>query len=366
MKIVIKVGTASLQDQNKNDGINHRLILQLTEVISQLKSQNHQVVLVSSGAVGLGCQQLRWTEKPKSVTSKQVAASVGQIMLAQVYKDAFAKHRHIVGQVLLTRLCMENRERYFTARISLRELLDLGAIPIVNENDVVADDEIKFSDNDYLAALTCELIGADRLFVLTDIEGLCTDDPNKNPQAQLIPIIEQITPALEERIQKNRPGNWGTGGMFSKVQAAKMATSFGCMVHILSYKQPFNVLKILSGESYGTTFLASQTLHGQRKGWIAFGMNPTGQININVGALQAIENQKNLLPVGVESILGNFPRGQAVNISHENTVIAKGISKYSSEDLQQIIGCNSEKIEEVLGYSYGHSVVHRDDLVLIN
>jgi glutamate 5-kinase len=367
MKIVIKIGTTSITGKTPGS-VNAELIEKVVEIVNYLKQENHQVVIVSSGAVGLGCGCLGWTEKPKTITSKQAAASIGQILLARFYEQYFQKHNQTIGQVLLTRIGMQDKERYLNARLTLRELLLLGVVPIVNENDVVADDEIKFSDNDYLSAVVSELIVAEHLFILTDTEGLFTEDPKNNPQARLISIVEEINSEIESKAGMNS-SKWGTGGMSTKVQAAKMATSFGTTVHILSSKDPFKILKILNGEKHGTTFLPRSTPIDARKAWIACGASPKGRLIIDNGALAAISRGKSLLPIGIKKIIGKFGRGNALEIyyekDHQLRIVAKGITKYSSDDLRKIKGFPCEEIENILGYSYGNSAIHRDDLAVI-
>ncbi len=367
MKIVIKIGTSSITGDQPGT-VNTVLIEKVVDLVHELKKKGHKVVIVSSGAVGLGCGRLGWTEKPKTITAKQAAASVGQILLAKFYDECFHKYEQPIGQVLLTRIGMQDRERYLNARLTLRELLLLGVVPIINENDVVADDEIKFSDNDYLSAVVAELIAAEHLFILTDTEGLFTEDPRQNPKATLISVVEEITSDVESKAGMHG-SKWGTGGMASKIQAAKMATSFGATVHILSSKNPLNIIKILAGEKHGTTFLPRSNPIDARKAWIACGVSPKGKLIIDNGALNAISRGKSLLPIGIKKVIGKFGRGTALEIYYEEEdqirVVAKGLTKYSSEDLRQIKGHSSEEIEGLLGYSYGSSAIHRDDLAVI-
>lgn len=369
MKIVIKIGTSSIRGKEPSS-VNAELIEKIAKIVYKLKEEKYQVVIVSSGAVGLGCGHLGWTEKPKTITAKQAAASVGQILLARFYEEHFQKYNQTIGQVLLTRVGMQNKEGYLNARLTLRELLLLGVIPIINENDVVADDEIKFSDNDYLSAVVSELIVAEHLFILTDTDGLFTEDPRENPNAQLISVVEEINSEIEAKAGLNG-SKWGTGGMVSKIQAAKMATSFGTTVHILSSTNPFKIIDILQGEKHGTTFLPRSTSINARKAWIACGASPKGKLIIDSGALAAINKGKSLLPIGIKKIIGKFGRGNALEIyfEEENSqnlrIVAKGITKYSSDDLRKIKGFPCEEIESVLGYSYGNSAIHRDDLAVI-
>lgn len=374
MRIVLKIGTSSLTSK---DGANFSLIEEVVKLIVELRKQKHSVVLVSSGAVGLGSRRLNWSEKPRKVTAKQAAASVGQILLAETYKRFFEIHgQQVIGQVLLTRTSMQDREGYLNARLTFRELLKLGVVPIVNENDVVADEEIRFSDNDQLAALVSEMIEAEHLFILTDTEGLFTEDPRVNPEAKLIEKVDEVTEEIEE-LSKGKGSKWGTGGMFSKVNAAKMATSRGTTVHIVSAKDPCKILDILSGKAkHGTTFKAKRNPIDAKRAWIAYAVSSVGKLIVDDGAREAVLNNKSLLPVGIKVVCGNFGRGQPVEIIYSNSssssnsdtgiVIAKGISRYSSDDLNKIKGHPSEKIEEILGYTYGKSALHRDDIVILD
>ena len=368
MKIVIKVGTSSITGSS-GTGINIQLISEIVDLVWLLKQKGHQVLIVSSGAVGLGSQRLGWTEKPTTITLKQAAASVGQILLANLYEQHFQKYGQTIGQVLLTRHGMQDKERYLNARLTLRELLKFDVIPIINENDVVADEEIRFSDNDYLSAVVSELVTAEHLFILTDMEGLFTEDPRENPDAQLIELVEEIDFEIESKAG-NRGSKWGTGGMASKIQAAKMATSFGTTVHILaSRKTPF-IIDVLEGKSHGTTFLPRSNPVDARKAWITGGATTKGKVIIDNGALNALIKGKSLLPIGIKKVIGKFDRGTALEIcfGEDNTkthIVAIGLTKYNSEDLKLIKGYSSEEIIKVLGYSYGNSAIHRDDLVVL-
>ena len=368
MKIVIKIGTSSITGSIPGT-TNTTLMQEIAEVVHKLKKVGHQVVLVSSGAVGLGCGALNWQTKPKLITSRQAAASIGQILLARFYEEHFHQYNQLIGQVLLTRMGMQDKERYLNARLTLKQLLSLGVLPIVNENDVVADEEIKFSDNDYLSAVVAELIEAEHLFILTDTEGLFTEDPRTNPQAKLISLVEEIDSAIEAKAGL-KPSSWGTGGMVTKIEAAKMATSFGTTVHIIAGQHASQIQAILEGKlDYGTTFLPRNNPIDARKAWIACGATPKGKLIIDAGALNAINQGKSLLPVGIKKIQGKFGRGHILSIYFEEEaglrIVAKGLTKYDSDDLRKIKGSASEEIENILGYSYGHSAIHRDDLAVI-
>ncbi len=364
-KIVIKIGTTSIASNNEK-GINLQLMSELVEAIIDLKKLGHDVVLVSSGAVGLGSKRLNFKEKPKKITDKQVAASVGQILLASLYDQLFQKHGQIVGQVLLTKQELQNKENFFNAQSTLKGLLALGVIPIINENDVVAVDEIKFTDNDHLAALVCKLISADELFLLTDTEGLFTKNPFLHPDAQLINEVVEINTDIESMVKESR-SKWGTGGMMSKIKAAKMVINFGTNVHIISGSKVLQISNILKGERIGTLFRAkrSKASSGNKKTLIAYMKATKGKIFIDEGAKDALFKGKSLLPVGIKEIDGSFKRGEIIEILYKKALIAKGITRYSSKDLEKIKGLVSNKIEDVLSYTYGNNVIHRDDLMII-
>ena len=366
MRIVLKVGTSSLTNIQSKSGVNLKLVAEIVDLVARLTDRGHQVAIISSGAIGLGCHKLDWKERPTKISEKQAVASIGQILLAQVYQDFFDKYRLTIGQVLLTRQCIQDRETYLNASSTLKELLKLGIIPIINENDVVAVDEIKFSDNDYLAALVSKLISADELFFLTDTEGLYSKDPRLDANAVLINKVEKITPEIE-KLAGGSGGKWGSGGMSSKINAAKNATAFGTVTHIISHKKIDKILDILDRKAEaGTTFFARQTPVEARKAWIVYALESSGKLYIDTGALEAINNGKSLLSVGLKSVKNNFSRGQAVEIYYEDEFVAKGITKYSSEDLRQIKGHSSEEAERILGYTYGNSVIHCDDLIVLS
>lgn len=366
--IVIKIGSSTLSSLNPSGGINTEIVSRLCETIDKLKNSGYKILLVTSGAVALGMKKLQLDKKPKTVTGKQVAAAVGQAELMQIYEKYFSKYKITIAQVLLTREGFQNRDLYINARETILELLDMNVIPIINENDVVASEEIRFGDNDMLSALVSDLISADRLFILTDEDGLYDKNPKKNKNAKLISVVERVTPQTE-RIATGAGTDIGTGGMLSKVLAAKLATSVGIQTHVINGKSPENILEILKGKEFGTTFLPFGNKIEKRKSWIAHTLISSGKIFVDRGAQKAIHDEgKSLLPSGIKKIFGTFDRGATVDIYllYGNKPFAKGITNYGKHELEKISGLKSSEISKILGYTYGETVIHRDDLVVMN
>ena len=372
-KILIKVGTTTL---SASDGINIEIIEKLSDVIAKLRKLRHKVILVTSGAVALGVRKLKLTSKPKTILGKQASAAVGQALLMQTYEKYFSEYDIPIAQILLTREGFVQRETYINARETIQELLDMNVLPVINENDAVASEEIRFGDNDMLSAMVSDLISADRLIMLTDEEGLYDKNPKKHKDAKLIPLVEKITPEIE-KMASGTGSDFSTGGMLSKIQAAKLATSCGVTTHIIYGGNPGNILelienKIRSTETQkhrGTTFLPNTNKTEKRKSWIAHTLVSSGKVYVDSGAKKAlISNGKSLLPAGIKKVSGKFARGAAVEICHLNNEkpFAKGITNYSNVELEKIIGKKSSDIEAALGYSYGKTVIHRDDLVVVN
>jgi glutamate 5-kinase len=360
--IVIKIGTSSLTRPDGNLAL--AAIATLIETIVDLKHQGYAVILVSSGAVGVGCQRLNLSTKPKLIALKQAAAAVGQGRIIRVYDDLFSQYGLPVAQILLTRGDLEKRQSYRNISNTLQELLQLNVVPIINENDTVAVEELKFGDNDTLSARVASLIEAKWLFLLTDVDHLYSADPRHNPDAQVISVVDSIA-ALE--VNTNSPGsNWGTGGMATKIAAAKIAVSAGVTTVITNGQNPHNITRILAGESIGTRFLAQVKIENSRKRWLAHGSVPIGKIILDAGAIQAITQQgKSLLPAGITNIIGDFDESDTVQLCNlEMQEIAIGIVNYSSTELHKIQGQQSVDIEEILGYIGEETVIHRDNLVL--
>lgn len=364
MRVVVKIGSNILTDRAGK--VNHRRISSLAKEISELSKSGIEIVIVSSGAIASGLRKLGLKSKPKEIRKKQATAAVGQPLLMWTYEKYFHRHKKQIGQILLTRDDLSDRERYINAKNTIVTLLEMGVIPIINENDTVATDEIKFGDNDQLAALVSGLIEANVLIILSDVEGLYTEDPKKNPNAELIRHVTEFTKELEE-IAKPTSTGFGTGGMYSKVLAAKKATSFGVAVHIVSGRKSGNIKAIIEGKRIGTFFEPLKEKVKSRKGWIAYATRARGNLYIDDGAVRAIlKSGKSLLPSGIKRVEGDFDVGDAVYcIDERGQKIAKGIVNYSSCEIKLIRGKKSSEIEAILGYKYSDEVIHRDNLAVL-
>ncbi|MBD2207112.1 glutamate 5-kinase [Calothrix sp. FACHB-1219] len=364
--IVVKIGTSSLT-QPETGQLALSTIATLAETLSDLRRQGHQVILVSSGAVGVGCARLGLTERPKAIALKQAVAAVGQGRLMRVYDDLFTTLQQPIAQVLLTRSDLVQRSRYLNIYNTFRELLGLGVIPVVNENDTVAVDELKFGDNDTLSALVASLVEADWLFLLTDVDRLYSADPRSVPDAQPIALVSSIKELAELQIQTGAQGSqWGTGGMVTKISAARIAIAAGVRTVITQGRYPRNIEKIIAGEDIGTHFEPQPEPTSARKRWIAYGLVPMGKLYLDPGAIAAIsQSGKSLLAAGIKAVEGEFDTQEAVQIcDREGNEIARGLVNYNSEELQKIRGCHSREIPQILGYGGAETVVHRDNLVL--
>jgi len=363
-RIVIKIGSNIIA--GSDEGLNISVIDRLAGDISVITEGGYDVVVVSSGAVAAGMKKLGMKTKPVDIRFKQAAAAVGQCTLMWAYEKAFASCSKKVAQVLLTRQDFSERQRYINSKNTLMTLLAYGVIPIINENDTVASDEIKFGDNDNLAALVAAVVEADHLYILSDVDGLYEDDPGTNPHAELISYVEDITADIE-KIAGVSGSAVGTGGMFSKVLAAKKAVSHGIAVNIINGKKPGLLIPAVKGQHYGTYFRPSEDRLSNRKGWIAYGSRARGSITIDDGAAKAIrEGGKSLLPSGVIAVNGDFEPGDPVYcITEGGRRIAKGLINYSSADLKKITGKQTSEIETILGFKYSDEAIHRDNLVVI-
>lgn len=340
----------------------------LVETLSTLRSQGHQVVLVSSGAVGIGCRRLDMAERPKTLAMKQAVAAVGQGRLMRIYDDLFSALNQPIAQVLLTRSDLAQRSRYVNSYRTFRQLLALGVIPIVNENDTVAVEELKFGDNDTLSALVASLIGADWLFILTDVDRIYSADPRSNPEAQPISLIEDLDTLKALKGAAGGQGSvWGTGGMVTKLEAAQIATTAGVRTVITNGKQPGNLLRVLQGEAVGTQIVPQPKPSRGRKRWIAASLPPTGRLRVDEGAAKAILRRgKSLLAAGIIEVSGEFQPQEAVQLcTPDGEEIARGIVNYSDQDLKRIIGRHSDDIPAILGYVGADTVIHRDNLVVL-
>ncbi|MEA5566524.1 glutamate 5-kinase [Anabaena sp. UHCC 0399] len=364
--IVVKIGTSSLT-QPQTGQLALSTIATLAETLTYLRQQGHRVILVSSGAVGVGCARLGLTERPKAIALKQAVAAVGQGRLMRVYDDLFTTLQQPIAQVLLTRSDLVQRSRYLNVYNTFGELLGLGVIPVVNENDTVAIDELKFGDNDTLSALVASLVEADWLFLLTDVDKLYSADPRSVPDAQPISLVTSMKELAELQVQTGSQGSqWGTGGMVTKISAARIAIAAGVRTVITQGRFPHNIEKILQGEAIGTHFQPQPEPTSARKRWIAYGLVPAGKLYLDTGAIAAIvEAGKSLLAAGIKTIEGEFDSQDAVQLCDVNgQEIARGLVNYNSTDLEKIRGCHSRDIPAILGYVGAETVIHRDNLVL--
>jgi glutamate 5-kinase len=363
-RIVVKVGSSILASPEK--GLHQEVFSHLAKEISELKRQGIEIVLVSSGAIAAGMEKLGYKTRPQSITQKQATAAVGQSRLMNVYEQYFSRSQQMVAQILLTHDDLSHRRRFLNARNTLMTLLELGIIPIINENDTVVVDEIKVGDNDNLSALVTNLIGADLLVILTNIDGLCDADPRLNPKARCIPLVEDIDMDMGEIIGDTE-GEWNVGGMVSKIQAAKKASHFGIPTVIANGTRKEVLHQILKGKETGTFILPKLEALSSRKHWIAFNLKPQGDVIVDEGAKKAIvQRGKSLLPSGVVKVKGTFDRGDLIScLGPQGREFARGLVNYSAPELEKIRGLRSDKIEQVLGYKYSDEVIHRDDLVVL-
>ena len=363
-RIVVKVGSSILASVEK--GLLYDVFSHLTKEISDLKRQGYEIVLVSSGAIAAGMEKLGYKTRPQAITQKQATAAVGQTRLMKIYEDYFSRYQQMVAQILLTHDDLSHRRRFLNARNTLLTLLDIGIIPIINENDTVVVDEIKFGDNDNLSALITNLIGADLLIILTDMDGLCDSDPRVNPHARCIPLVEEIDADLEGIVGETK-SETSVGGMISKIQAARKASRFGIPTVVARGSKEGVLHQILKGKEIGTLILPKRDALSSRKHWIAFNPKPKGDVIVDDGAKKAIvQRGKSLLPSGVIKIKGSFNRGDLVTcLGPRGKEFARGLVNYSAAELEKIRGLRSDQIETTLGYKYSDEVIHRDDLVVL-
>jgi glutamate 5-kinase len=363
-KIVVKIGTNLLADKEK--GINLERMNEIAKNIASLQRRGKQVVLVSSGAIGAGVAALKMKESPKTIPEKQATAAIGQPLLMEAYEHAFRIQECTIAQILLTKDDFTNRARYLNAKNTFSVLLEKSVVPVINENDSVAVEEIKLGDNDNLSALVANLIEADLLIILSDIDGLFSDDPTKNPNAELIPIVEKITPQLE-KLAKSSKTELSTGGMITKIQAAKRCVSAGIAMIIANGKNPKALEEIFSGDFRGTLFLPAEKKLNVRKKWIGFVSHANGYIVVDDGAKNALlKRQKSLLPSGILEVHGEFKAHDTISVRDmEGTEIAKGVTGFSSMDLGKIKGKKTSELEKILNRKSCDEVIHRDNLVLI-
>jgi glutamate 5-kinase len=366
-RVVAKFGTSLLTAGTTR--LNMERMTDLVDQISRLHHQGVEVIIVTSGAIASGREKLGLTKKAKGVALKQVLASVGQSRLMNIYEELFNRHNITVGQALLTKSVLSDRAGYLNTRNTLLASLEMGVIPIINENDVVAVDEIgeaRFGDNDNLSAMVANLIDADLLLILTDIAGLYTADPNKDPSASLIPLVEKIDDQIENLVSGSTSG-LGTGGMVTKIEAAKLAAESGVTVVIANGSEKDILVRVTGGKAVGTRFLPIKNKLDSRERWLLSGLCTRGKLTVDDGAALALK-QKNcsLLAAGILEVEGVFQRGDIVDICDLHGVkLGSGITNYTSVEVQAIKGAHSEKINALLGYDYGSELVHRNNLVIL-
>jgi glutamate 5-kinase len=361
-RVVVKVGSALLVD-GESGRLNRAWLESLAADVARMRRRGQDVILVSSGAIALGRRHLGLAGKLR-LEDSQAAAAVGQIRLAHAYKELLEHHDITVAQVLLTLGDTEQRRRYLNARGTLNTLLSLGAVPVINENDTVATAEIRYGDNDRLAARVAQMAAADCLVLLSDVDGLYTANPHQDPDAEFIARVLEITPQIEAMAGESSSAV-GSGGMQTKIAAAKIAVGAGCHLCIAKGGQPHPMKRIEEGERC-TWFVPSSTPLATRKQWIAGTLKPAGAIGVDEGAVRALMDGKSLLPAGVTRAVGRFERGDTVSIiAPDGSEVARGICAYSDTDAARILGRKSAEIEKVLGFRGRDEMVHRDDLVLL-
>ena len=366
-RIVVKLGTSLLT--GGSDHLDENIMSSLVAQVAQLHRRGLELLVVSSGAITAGRYKLRLNKGLRGIPFKQVFSSVGQSRLMLTYEQLFSRHDITVAQALLTRADLSDRAGYLNARNTLLALMELRVLCIVNENDVVAVDEIqeaKFGDNDNLSAMVANLVDADLLLLLTDTAGLYTADPHRDPDARLIPRVERIDSKIE-KLAADTASSLGIGGMMTKIEAARLATASGITVIIADGREPDVIVKLAAGEAIGTCFWPLTDKLESRKRWMVSGLSTRGGLIVDSGAARALRKQKrSLLATGIKKVDGEFQRGDVVTIyDHKGSILGCGISNYSSADIGTIKGAHSDKIAILLGYDYGSEVVHRNNLVVL-
>ena len=362
---VVKIGSALLTDDGK--GLARESITDWVDQLAELRRSGLEIILVSSGSVAEGMSRLGIKKRPEELHLLQAAAAVGQMGLIQAYEEAFQKHGLHTAQVLLTHDDLSNRKRYLNARSTLKSIVGLGAIPIINENDTVATDEIRFGDNDTLGALVANLVEADGLIILTDQQGMFDKDPRKNRDAKLLTEVHANDLSLDS-MAAGGAGALGRGGMMTKVKAARLAARSGAFTVVVGGKIERILLRLRNSELLGTLFLPDQTRQVARKQWLAGHLQTAGRLVLDDGAVMVLQRGgKSLLPVGVLSVLGDFRRGDMVSCHNQKGLeVARGLVNYDALDIQKIKRLSSDKILAMLGYCHESELIHRDNLVLIS
>ncbi len=363
-KIIIKIGSALLID---GDGrLRTKWVQSVCEDIADLKQKSVDVILVSSGSIGLGKDALNIKSRPLRLDEKQAAAACGQLALINNYEKHLNTHGLKAAQILLTLEDSENRRRYLNARNTINILLKRGIVPIINENDTISTDEIRFGDNDRLAARIAQMVEAEHLILLSDVDGLYDANPHSHPEAKHIAVVENIDQAIEN-MADGISSNVGSGGMKTKIMAAKIAASVGCHTIITSGKDPHPIKKLLDGSNNHTLFKASEDAKTARKNWIAHTLKPSGSLSVDNGAEEALSRGKSLLPAGVTNVEGDFERGDAVTIKNAHGAeVARGLVAFSAEEAKKILGRKTSEIETILQYDGRTEMIHRSDLVMVN
>jgi len=362
-RLVVKIGSSILVDEARGE-IRHDWLAALADDVARLQKNGCEVVLVSSGAIRLGRTHLKLPAGPLKLEESQAAAATGQIQLAHAYQAALARHGITVAQLLLTLDDSEERRRYLNARQTMATLLGLRAVPVINENDTVATDEIRFGDNDRLGARVAEMISADTLVLLSDIDGLYTGDPRSDASAVLIPEVREITPAIEA-MGGQAASELSNGGMATKLMAARIAMAAGCRMAIADGRAVGALAALAGGSARCTWFLPEASPLSARKKWIMGSLKAAGTLTVDDGAVRALASGKSLLPAGVTAIDGTFKRGDVVEVKNgTGRVLARGLVAYAAEDARRIAGNRSAEIERLLGFRGRDEMIHRDDLVV--
>ncbi len=361
-RIVIKIGSALLVDAI-NGKIHRSWLESLASDIAAARARGQGIVIVTSGAIAVGRRHLDLPQGSLRLEEKQAAAACGNIRLAHAYQEVLGHHQISVAQILVTLEDSENRRRYINARNTIETLLRVGAVPLINENDTVATDEIRFGDNDRLAARVAAMISADTLVLFSDIDGLYTADPSKDPAAEFIPVVRQITPEIEA-MAGGSASNVGSGGMTTKIAAAKISLNAGCRM-VITRGERTNPLDALENGEKATWFLPEATPMNARKKWISGGLKSMGEVIVDAGAIKALQEGRSLLPIGVKEIIGEFVRGEAVSVKGpDGAEVGRGLIAYGSEDAKKIVGLKSTEIKDALGYIGRDEMIHRDHLVV--
>ncbi|HVN94980.1 MAG TPA: glutamate 5-kinase [Syntrophorhabdaceae bacterium] len=362
-RLVVKIGTSVLVDDGKK--IATSKIKDIARQVKAVKAMNIDVIIVSSGAIACGMETVGLAKKPKEIAKRQALASIGQVLLMKMYRENFEREDMKVGQILLTHEDIKNRTRCINLMNTLDTLLTMGIVPVINENDALSFTEIKFGDNDNLSALIAQIADADMLLLLSDVEGLFDCDPNTNPHASMIPVVAKIDEDIE-RVATGTGSEKSVGGMASKLEAAKKAGWYGIPTRVVLGTKKDVIVKVTTGSEIGTLFLPERKL-ARRKWWTAFAFKPKGTLYIDAGAERAlVHNGKSLLPSGVVMTEGAFTSGECIELKNaRGEVVAKGITNYSSSDVERIKGLKSVDIERKLGYKYTEEIVHRDNMVII-